>query len=59
MADDPAECARMGMNGRNWVLANASRSALATRYLTAIESLVAAWPNANPNVAKSAESARS
>ena len=32
-ADDPAKRAEMGARGRAWVLANATRDALATRYL--------------------------
>jgi len=39
LADHPDERNRMGRNGRNWVLANASRTALASRYLEAIVSL--------------------
>jgi glycosyltransferase involved in cell wall biosynthesis len=39
LADHPDERNRMGRNGRNWVLANASRAALASRYLDAIVSL--------------------
>jgi glycosyltransferase involved in cell wall biosynthesis len=39
LADHPDERDRMGRNGRNWVLANASRTALASRYLEAIVSL--------------------
>ena len=42
LADDPAACAAMGRNGREWVVANASRSALSTRYLEALSALVAA-----------------
>jgi glycosyltransferase involved in cell wall biosynthesis len=53
MADDPGERARLGRNGRNWVLANASRSALAARYLEAMVSLVGAWPKSSSSVAES------
>jgi glycosyltransferase involved in cell wall biosynthesis len=40
LADSPDECARMGANGRRWVLANASRDALAARYLKIMEQTV-------------------
>ncbi|EYF03873.1 glycosyltransferase family 4 protein [Chondromyces apiculatus] len=40
MADDPAGAAEMGRNGRAWVLANATRQALAQRYLGILEGLV-------------------
>ncbi|HXJ42910.1 MAG TPA: glycosyltransferase family 4 protein [Bryobacteraceae bacterium] len=33
LAGDPERCTRMGESGRAWVLANASRTALAERYL--------------------------
>jgi glycosyltransferase involved in cell wall biosynthesis len=54
MADNPAECARMGRNGRNWVLANASRSALAARYLDALERLAGVKPKTSETLAESA-----
>lgn len=37
LADDPAECAELGRRGREWVLASASREALAGRYLAVME----------------------
>jgi glycosyltransferase involved in cell wall biosynthesis len=37
LADKPEECARLGQNGRKWVLANAGRDALASRYLQVME----------------------
>jgi glycosyltransferase involved in cell wall biosynthesis len=40
LADHPAERAEMGRRGREWVLANASRPALAARYLDVMEQLV-------------------
>ena len=40
LADHPAECEEMGANGRSWVLANASRQALAARYLDLMRELV-------------------
>ncbi len=39
MADHPEECAAMGRNGRQWVLANAGRDALAARYLEVMKRL--------------------
>ena len=39
LADDPAERRRLGNNGREWVLANASREVLAERYLGVMERL--------------------
>ncbi len=36
----PEECAEMGRNGREWVLANASRESLAMRYLGIMSELV-------------------
>ncbi len=41
LADSPDDCARMGRSGRQWVLANASRDALAARYLKIMEQTVA------------------
>jgi glycosyltransferase involved in cell wall biosynthesis len=40
LADHPETCAEMGSRGREWVLANASRSALANRYLEYMRELV-------------------
>ena len=40
MADHPEERGAMGKRGREWVMANASRSALAERYLGIMEELV-------------------
>jgi glycosyltransferase involved in cell wall biosynthesis len=40
LADHPAARAKMGANGRCWVLANASRDALAARYLDVLSGLV-------------------
>jgi len=39
LASDPAGCAEMGRRGREWVLKNATRDALAGRYLEAMEEL--------------------
>jgi len=41
LADDPEGCAAMGRRGRAWVLANATRRALADKYLRILEGLVA------------------
>jgi glycosyltransferase involved in cell wall biosynthesis len=41
LADDPAGRAEMGRSGREWVLANAGRDALAERYLQVMRELVA------------------
>ncbi len=40
LADDPEERARMGRNGRNWVLAHATRDSLASTYLDVLDQLV-------------------
>lgn len=40
LADQPEERRRLGSNGRAWVLANASRSSLATKYLSILTDLV-------------------
>ncbi len=40
LADDPEACRAMGARGRAWVLANATREALAARYLGVLEELV-------------------
>jgi glycosyltransferase involved in cell wall biosynthesis len=40
LADDPARRAAMGASGRRWVLANATRDALARRYLDVLEAVV-------------------
>jgi glycosyltransferase involved in cell wall biosynthesis len=40
LADDPDLRAEMGRRGRQWVLANATRESLASRYITMLESLV-------------------
>ncbi|AKT37582.1 glycosyltransferase family 4 protein [Chondromyces crocatus] len=40
LADDPAGAAEMGRRGRAWVLANATRQALAKRYLDILSALV-------------------
>jgi len=40
LADDPDECRTMGLRGRKWVLENASRESLATRYLAVMEDVV-------------------
>jgi len=42
LADNPDEGTVMGESGRRWVLANASRDALAARYLDVLQGLVAA-----------------
>ena len=39
LASDPARCAALGRNGREWVVANASRDALAARYLEVMQAL--------------------
>lgn len=39
LADNPGEAAQLGRNGRVWVLENATRTALAERYLTALTAL--------------------
>lgn len=44
LSDDPETCARMGRNGRAWVVANASRTALAARYQAALEELAGIQP---------------
>ena len=41
LADDPAGAAEMGRRGREWVLANATRRALADRYLRILEEMAA------------------
>jgi glycosyltransferase involved in cell wall biosynthesis len=41
LADDPEGRAEMGRRGRAWVLANATRESLASRYLAIMEALVA------------------
>lgn len=40
LKDTPKDRAKMGQRGRAWVLANATRETLATRYLTAMKELV-------------------
>ncbi len=42
LADDPAGRAEMGRRGRQWVLDNVTREALAARYLAVMKDLVAA-----------------
>lgn len=42
LADDPRGRAEMGRSGRTWVVANASREALAARYLTHLSAVVGA-----------------
>lgn len=44
LAGDPAERIRLGRNGREWVLANASREVLADRYLGVMEKLTGIPP---------------
>lgn len=39
LAADPAKCLEFGRNGRQWVLANASRDRLAARYLEIMQAL--------------------
>jgi glycosyltransferase involved in cell wall biosynthesis len=41
LAADPARCAELGRNGRQWVMANASRDQLALRYLEIMQDLAA------------------
>ena len=40
LAADPDKCSELGRSGRAWVLANASRDALASRYLDVMLNLV-------------------
>lgn len=40
LAEQPQECARLGQNGREWVLANASRESLAERYLAIMRAMI-------------------
>lgn len=40
MAADPEGCAAMGLRGRRWVLANATRESLAQRYLDVLERMI-------------------
>ena len=40
LAGNAEECARLGRNGREWVIANASRESLAERYLGVMRELV-------------------
>lgn len=40
LADDRARCRVLGQSGRRWVLAHATREALAARYLTVLNDLV-------------------
>ena len=42
LADDAVGRAEMGRRGREWVVANAGRESLATKYVTAMKTLVAA-----------------
>jgi glycosyltransferase involved in cell wall biosynthesis len=48
LAADPAGCAEMGRRGRAWVLSNATRDALAARYLGILERLVMGGREARP-----------
>lgn len=48
LADDAPLCQRLGTAGRRWVLANATREALATQYLAVMEELVQNGPAAGP-----------
>jgi glycosyltransferase involved in cell wall biosynthesis len=41
LADCPAHAGALGRNGREWVIANAARTALADKYLHALEGLTA------------------
>lgn len=40
LADSPEQCAQMGTSGREWVLANASRTGLANKYLEVMRDLM-------------------
>jgi len=42
LADDPEECRVMGRRGREWVLMNATRQMLATKYLDIMKEMVSA-----------------
>ncbi len=42
LADSPQRCQELGQRGRTWVVANASRDALAARYLQVMQELVRA-----------------
>jgi glycosyltransferase involved in cell wall biosynthesis len=46
LADSADTCARLGDNGRRWVLANAGRDALASRYLAIMEQVTGCEPPA-------------
>jgi glycosyltransferase involved in cell wall biosynthesis len=46
LASQPEKCAQLGRSGREWVLANASRDALASRYLDVMTDLTGTRPPA-------------
>lgn len=56
LSADPEARARMGKNGRSWVVANAGRTALAARYLAAMEDLAGLSPAAAQPVRELARS---
>jgi glycosyltransferase involved in cell wall biosynthesis len=56
LSADPEACVRMGRSGRAWVVANASRTALAARYLAAIEGLAGIQPDSARPVSELARS---
>jgi lipopolysaccharide/colanic/teichoic acid biosynthesis glycosyltransferase/glycosyltransferase involved in cell wall biosynthesis len=55
LADDRARCRTLGQSGRQWVLAHATREALAARYLTVLEELAG---SDNKGVARVAAAAK-
>jgi glycosyltransferase involved in cell wall biosynthesis len=42
LADDPEGCRAMGRRGRKWILANATRQMLATKYLDVMKEMISA-----------------
>jgi glycosyltransferase involved in cell wall biosynthesis len=52
LASDPDKCAELGRAGRAWVLANASRDALASRYLDVMTELTGAGHKAAAAVSR-------
>lgn len=53
LAGDPARCAEFGEKGRQWVLANAGREGLASRYLEVMQDVVQ-FPKRRPGAMPSA-----
>lgn len=56
LSEDPGACASMGQNGRSWVIANAGRTGLASRYLSAMEEVVGILPASAQTIAQPARS---